>query len=80
MENVITFDEGHDQEFSELAIKFIEEQYRSIIIGDPLIGTKPFQDFSSYLRSPETYDECLGDFDKKVVGKHCYPHWHKQER
>ena len=36
------------------------------------------QDYSSYLRSPETYDECLGDFDKKVIGKHCYPHWHKK--
>jgi len=40
---------------------------------------KPCQDFSSYLRSLEYHSECLGDFDKKVVGKHCYPHWHKQK-
>jgi len=99
MKNIVMIDEGHDQEFSKLVAKLLEDHESvafcnswanvgtighidhgktplTVAILSTLSSKVPCPEYSDHLYS---YSECLGAFDKKVVGKHRYPHWHKQK-
>lgn len=51
-----------------------------IVLQEQLeFANRACQDFSNCIRETDIAEECLGNFDKKTVGKHTYAHWHNQK-